>query len=640
MGNASAIKAGAAYVELFLKDNRLTSGLKTAEKSFKSWGGSLMGIGGMVTAGATAALAPILGAAKVFADMGGPLTDMSARTGIGVEALQELGFAAKMVGGDMTSIEPFIRKMQKTLGEAAGGSALAAEVFDDFGLSVSAMLALSPEDQLKVIADKLAGIADPAKKTAAALEIFGKSGTGMLPMMAEGSAGMERFALEARKAGIVLSKDDVAAADALGDSMDKMGMAMKSAYAKIGAALAPALTDLAEKIVILVAAAGNWIRENSGLITTIAMVAAGIGAAGIVIAAVGGAMNVLGTIAGAISIAFSLASAAIGIMGTVLAAVLSPIGLVITGVVAAGAAILYFTGLGGKALGWLGGVFGGLAKTAKESFGGIKDALAVGDFALAAKILWTTLKSIWAEGTGWLNEIWIGAKHFMLDAWTNVFYGVAELWTSTVATMTDAWHAFANAIVGAWMWAQKMIAKGIGWILAKIRGLDPSEVLAGIDQEYGAASSDRNNAAAAEKEKREAAKEEALRGYAKNRQSEFQSNQAGANAAVAASRAEIDRLNAERRALIDQAKRAREERDRNAGLPMQSWKQAAERQKQELADARTTTVGTFSGAAAAMMGWGGGSAADRTAKATEQTAINTKKLADWGRGAGQGDQWE
>ncbi len=40
---------------------------------------------------------PMLGAAKAFADMGSDLVDMSQRTGISVEALSELGFAAETI---------------------------------------------------------------------------------------------------------------------------------------------------------------------------------------------------------------------------------------------------------------------------------------------------------------------------------------------------------------------------------------------------------------------------------------------------------------------------------------------------------------------------------------------------------------
>ncbi|MGD9857775.1 MAG: hypothetical protein AB7U20_22760, partial [Planctomycetaceae bacterium] len=46
----------------------------------------------------------------------------------------------------------------------------------------------------------------------------------------------------------------------------------------------------------------------------------------------------------------------------------------------------------------------------------------------------------------------------------------------------------------------------------------------------------------------------------------------------------------------------------------------------QLADERVSTQGTFN--AAAVRGLGGGSAADRTAKATEETAKNTKRLLE------------
>ena len=45
--------------------------------------------------------------------MGSDLLDMSQRTGVSVEALSELGFAAEQSGADMETLEAGLRKMQK-----------------------------------------------------------------------------------------------------------------------------------------------------------------------------------------------------------------------------------------------------------------------------------------------------------------------------------------------------------------------------------------------------------------------------------------------------------------------------------------------------------------------------------------------
>src|SRR5262245_3402549 len=103
MASARGIRAGAAYVELYLSDSRLVRGLEKAEKRLKAFGEGLRSIGTkMATIGAAVA-GSMLGASKVFADMGSDLVDMSQRTGVSVESLSELGYAAEQSGTDMAT---------------------------------------------------------------------------------------------------------------------------------------------------------------------------------------------------------------------------------------------------------------------------------------------------------------------------------------------------------------------------------------------------------------------------------------------------------------------------------------------------------------------------------------------------------
>jgi hypothetical protein len=105
MASSSSIKAGSAYIELFTKDSRLVKGLNDASKRLDTFGKSLQGIGTKMAMLGAGVVAPLAGAAKVFADMGGDLDDMSQRTGVSVEALSELGFAAELSGSDLATLD-------------------------------------------------------------------------------------------------------------------------------------------------------------------------------------------------------------------------------------------------------------------------------------------------------------------------------------------------------------------------------------------------------------------------------------------------------------------------------------------------------------------------------------------------------
>ncbi|MFB3892449.1 MAG: hypothetical protein ACE15C_10560, partial [Phycisphaerae bacterium] len=169
----------------------------------------------------------MLASTKVFSKMGDDLAKMSARTGFSVETLSELGFAADLSGASMEVLENGIRKMQRTLVDAAQGSKSAQDALAMLGLAVADLAGLSPEEQFKLIADRLAKIEDLTIKAAAAMELFGRNGTELLPMLSGGAAGIERLQEQARKLGLTISTEDAKAAERFNDILSIMWKVLK-----------------------------------------------------------------------------------------------------------------------------------------------------------------------------------------------------------------------------------------------------------------------------------------------------------------------------------------------------------------------------------------------------------------------------
>ncbi len=180
---ASAIKAGEAFVQVFADLNPLKRGI-----------GQVQGIVGKITAPvgrlgvSTAKIAagisaigagiitPIALAAKSFADFGSEIDDASQRSGIGAEAMSELGYAAKLSGTDMSTVEKASSKLQKNVAAAAMGNKAMAESFDAIGLSARKLESMGPEQQFMEVAKAVGAIKNPTIQTYRALQIFGKGG--------------------------------------------------------------------------------------------------------------------------------------------------------------------------------------------------------------------------------------------------------------------------------------------------------------------------------------------------------------------------------------------------------------------------------------------------------------------------------
>lgn len=94
MVSSTAIRAGRAFVELFADDAQLRKGLKGAADRLRAFGGVVRNIGLAFTALGVGITAPLIAAAKAWASAGDELYDMAQRTGMSVEQLSGLSYAA------------------------------------------------------------------------------------------------------------------------------------------------------------------------------------------------------------------------------------------------------------------------------------------------------------------------------------------------------------------------------------------------------------------------------------------------------------------------------------------------------------------------------------------------------------------
>lgn len=398
MANRSDIVAGKAHVVMSLKKDALVAGLKSVQSTITSAGKGMIAIGGGVAAIGASITGPLLAAVNSFAGAGDELNKMSDRTGIAVSALSELKYAAAQSGADLATLEGGMRKMQDSLGEAAKGSDSAIAKFTALGLSVTDLMAMTPDQQFKAIAQGISEIQDPALRTAATIDVLGKSGTNLLPMMLAGKAGIEQLEDAGRKLGVTMSKEDANAATLFGDTMADLQTTIMSVVNAAGAALAPMLTDVLKIIIDVASAVTKWIRENRELFVTIFKIGAGLVAAGTAIAAVGAGLIAAGSVIGAVV-------SAIGAIGPILAAVFSPVGLIVAAIAAIGVGIvlaarhwLFFTESGKKALAAIQGFFKPFVDAIKTAFGGIADAFKAGNLGLAVSIAVEGMKVVFFMG--------------------------------------------------------------------------------------------------------------------------------------------------------------------------------------------------------------------------------------------------
>ena len=287
---------------------------KDIDNKTKAIGASLQRVG----AGLTAVGAVITGTVgmmiKSYIQAGDEVHEMALRTGFSTTALSELGYAAKICGTDIGDVEVGVKKMSSSLFDATMAGDQAGNAFTRIGLSTQDLIKLSPEQQFDKIAKALAAVENPTIRAATAVDIFGRSGTKLLPLFKEGPAGMEALRKKAHELGIVFDQEAADKADALNDAITTL----KSSFAGIGNAVAgtliPAITGLVGKITGAIVKVKEWITAHPGLSSAIFKV---VTAMGLLMAAIGPVLIVLPTLV-----------ASLKMLGLAQMALLGPIGLV------------------------------------------------------------------------------------------------------------------------------------------------------------------------------------------------------------------------------------------------------------------------------------------------------------------------
>jgi hypothetical protein len=456
MAKAQGIRAGKAYVELGVS-NKLAAGLKRAQKQLRAFGAGVRQMGQRLVVAASGVIAPALAATKTFTSMGDHIAKMAKPTGVSTEALSELGFAAEQSGSNLETLEAGLRRMSRVIKDAVDGLGEAQDALKGVGLSAKALEGLSPEAQFKALAAGLSRVSDASRRAALAQEIFGRSGTQLLPLVEQGVAGMEALQEQARALGLTISSETAADAELLTDTLNILKRSLKQVVFTIGAALSGTVVEATAAVTQFVTRAIKWVQLNRQIIVTVAKVAAAVGAAGAAMVALGISISLMGAALGGIA-------TLVGVIGSAIAALISPAGLAVAAIAGLGAAFFEYTRAGGVALAWLSNRFAALSRFVRDVVGGISDALAGGDVRAAANVMWAALRVAWETGTKPLQEIWAtlwaqvriaavevwskitGAfrsfRQYMESAFPNLTAAIVETWSSMVFALRSTWAKF------------------------------------------------------------------------------------------------------------------------------------------------------------------------------------------------------
>lgn len=232
---------GSLVVSLGLDAAQFTAGLSKSERQSQQWADKFVGT---IESARVAALgsAAAIGAAYAVLDrqlesLAGfqDIAEKMGDTALNVASLQR---AVDVSGVSFDTLSTASVKLTAALAKSDDESKGAALGLAAIGLEVEAFKKLSPVEQLDAVAQALAKFEDGAGKTATAVQIFGRSGAELMPILNDLADGSER---QTR-----LTEEQIVAADEYSKSTARLRSDIAALAGTTAADAAPAMRQIVE----------------------------------------------------------------------------------------------------------------------------------------------------------------------------------------------------------------------------------------------------------------------------------------------------------------------------------------------------------------------------------------------------------
>ena len=222
-----------------------------SEKTKKAGGsaggaiGTLMGnLGGLKSLIPTITVAGIItgfvAMTKSALDAAAAIGKMNQRTGISVQTLSVIGYAAQKTGSDLEVVEKGFVKFDKAMLQLDNNSKTTREALQDLTGSANSLNGLNTDERLKKVIDALALMEPSYRRTALAQEFFGRGGAQLLPVIDKlGGEGFKKLREEAEKVGLMYDKSFIQAARQAKAGMRQLQLEAKGLATQFAAGLSP-----------------------------------------------------------------------------------------------------------------------------------------------------------------------------------------------------------------------------------------------------------------------------------------------------------------------------------------------------------------------------------------------------------------
>jgi TP901 family phage tail tape measure protein len=231
---------GALRVSLGLDSAQFTRGVADAQNRMQQFGRRMQVIGAAVSAVGTGVAVAVRGQVNAMDE----LAKAASRIGVPVEALSQLQHAAELSDIGLSDLQSSMQRLSRAMVDDA-------DAFEAVGIAVrDASGEMRPVmDVFQDLSDRLAEMPEGAERTALAMDLMGRSGANMMPLMAGGAAAIREMMEEADRLGLTVSGETAAAAEQFNDNLTRLRRTFTGVTRVISAELVPMLESLSQMLV-------------------------------------------------------------------------------------------------------------------------------------------------------------------------------------------------------------------------------------------------------------------------------------------------------------------------------------------------------------------------------------------------------
>ena len=223
-----------------------------------------LGPAGLIAGASIAALGVGMTALVLpVARVGDEFFKLSQKTGVSVEALTALDYAAKLSDVSTEGLTKALQKLSVAMFDTQVNGDEGSAALKALGVSATdAHGQIRPTEAVLLdLAEKFAIMPDGADKAALAVKLFGKEGLAIIPFLNQGREGITALMEEAQRLGLVMSEDVARASEVFNDNLTRLSAIFEGVQRQIGAAVIPILADFTEQVILAQTETGSFSNE-------------------------------------------------------------------------------------------------------------------------------------------------------------------------------------------------------------------------------------------------------------------------------------------------------------------------------------------------------------------------------------------